>query len=185
MRFAVVAHRATETNIELACAEIPGVRSLLLTPSEAVRVLEPGDVALARLDIRPGLDGVERGYRKLHVLAERGVRVLNPPSALLAAHDKLITASRLRRFALPHPRTRYVPPGGLSGMEPPVVVKPRFGSWGRDVIRCDTRRTLHCELSRLVSRSWFRVHGAIARSWCRRSATTCASSSRRARWSAR
>ena len=43
---------------------------------------------------------------------------------------------------LPHPRT--APPGGAGGVPRklglPLVLKPRFGSWGADVFRCETRR---------------------------------------------
>ena len=43
----------------------------------------------------------------------------------------------------------------------PVVVKPRFGSGGRDVIRCDTGAELEQSLEQLQRRRWFRRHGAI------------------------
>ena len=74
MRFAVVAHRLSETNTALAAA----AGALVLTPRQALAALEPGDVALARLDVRESLDGVEPGIDDVERLAARGVRVLNP-----------------------------------------------------------------------------------------------------------
>ncbi len=69
--------------------------------------------------------------------------MLNPPDALVAMHDKLETALRLRAVNLPHPRTAFLPAGASpSGIELPVVIKPRFGSWGRHVHLCTTKRSL-------------------------------------------
>jgi glutathione synthase/RimK-type ligase-like ATP-grasp enzyme len=41
------------------------------------------------------------------------------------------------------------------------VVKPRFGSWGRDVFRCETQAELSACLRRVCRRSWFRRDGAL------------------------
>ena len=68
----------------------------------------PGDAALGRLDVLPTLDGVDDGLWALGSLAARGVRTLNRASALLVAHDKLLTARFLLRAGLPHPRTRLL-----------------------------------------------------------------------------
>src|SRR5919201_5727079 len=76
MRFAVIARRATATNVCLAAAPWGGVGGSLLPPREASRLLDAGDVALARLGVRRTLDGVERGLDVLPELAERGVLVL-------------------------------------------------------------------------------------------------------------
>jgi [lysine-biosynthesis-protein LysW]--L-2-aminoadipate ligase len=46
--------------------------------------------------------------------------------------------------------------------ELPVVLKPRFGSWGRDVELCRTPDELEEALALARSRPWFREHGAIA-----------------------
>jgi RimK family alpha-L-glutamate ligase len=151
--FALVAHRVSATNRALAAA-VPGRQGAILTPSEALARLEPGDVALGRLDVRPTLDGVERGLWALGALADRGVTVLNPPSALLTAHDKLLTARALGRAGLPHPRTRLVLPGETVEAEPPVVVKPRYGSWGSDVVLCHDQRELEATLEALWDRPW-------------------------------
>ncbi len=83
---------------------------MVIGPDRALDVLEPGDVAIVRLDVLPSLDGVEPGLRQVRVLERRGVRVLNRPAALLAMHDKLRTARALAAAGLPHPRTTYVGP---------------------------------------------------------------------------
>lgn len=164
VRFAVVAHRSTDTNEALAAAAGSlGAAAAVLAPRDALRVLQPGDVALGRLDVREGLDGIESGELELERLAAVGVEVLNPPRALAAAHDKLLTARALRLAGLPHPRTWLIAEGMPSAApELPLVLKPRFGSWGRDVVLCRTREELDEALERASFRSWFREHGALA-----------------------
>jgi [lysine-biosynthesis-protein LysW]--L-2-aminoadipate ligase len=44
----------------------------------------------------------------------------------------------------------------------PVVLKPRFGSWGRDVQRCETREQLDAALEAIARREWFQEHGVLA-----------------------
>jgi RimK family alpha-L-glutamate ligase len=46
-------------------------------------------------------------------------------------------------------------------VEYPVVLKPRFGSWGRDVWLCESRGQLKRCLRRLRDRSWFRRQGIL------------------------
>ena len=163
MRVAVVAHRASQTNVSLAARTWGGLPVELLSPREALLALKPGDLALARLDVREDLVGAEEGLTTLERLADSGVTVLNPPAALLRAHDKLLTARTLRRAGLPHPRTKLVERhADLPDLDFPVVVKPRFGSWGRDVCLCKNQRELERTLGRLSARSWFRSGGAIA-----------------------
>jgi [lysine-biosynthesis-protein LysW]---L-2-aminoadipate ligase len=164
MKFAVVAHRHSATNEALvAAARAWGLDSELLEPHTALTSLEPGDVALARLDVREGLDGIERGTGELERLAAGGVDVRNPPGALIVAHDKLLTARTLRLAGLPHPHTTLLDPALATGVpELPVVLKPRFGSWGRDVERCATAEELDAALVRLQRKPWFLEHGALA-----------------------
>src|SRR5262249_52952518 len=50
----------------------------------------------------------------------------------------------------------------LPGREPPIVLKPRFGSWGQDVIRCDDADAIGLALEELYTRQWFEATGAIA-----------------------
>jgi RimK family alpha-L-glutamate ligase len=164
MQFAVVAHRNSETNVALvSAAERLGLDARLLAPRDALLELGPGDIALARLDVREGLDGIESGTPELERLADAGVEVLNPPRALIAAHDKLLTARALRFAALPHPHTSLIAAGiPSSAPDLPVVLKPRFGSWGRDVILCRTADHLADALENVAFRDWFQEQGVLA-----------------------
>jgi glutathione synthase/RimK-type ligase-like ATP-grasp enzyme len=164
MKFAVVAHRRSATNNALVTAAHSwGLEAELLEPKRALSLLEPGDLALARLDVREGLDGIERGTGELELLAAGGVDVRNPPAALVVAHDKLLTARTLRFAGLPHPHTILISPAVPAVLpELPLVLKPRFGSWGRDVERCSTADELDAALLRLRRKPWFREHGALA-----------------------
>ena len=91
--------------------------------------------------------------------------MLNPPAALLAAHDKLETARTLAAAGLPHPCTVHVTDPVLpAGLDSPAVVKPRFGSWGRDVVLCQTEDELRAHLWSLRRRPWFLRHGALVQS---------------------
>jgi len=159
MRVGIVAHRRTPTNVALAEAR-DGVR--VLAPAEALAELPELDVAIARLDVATGLDGIEVGLWELARLRGAGVRVLNPPGALVAAHDKLATSRVLASTGIPHPRAVHVTsPTAPLPFAPPVVVKPRFGSWGRDVVLCRTADELRSVLELDRNRRWFRAHGAL------------------------
>lgn len=162
--YAIVAAQRTSTNQALETSAGRGERWRLLTPAEALVALRPGDVALGRLDVLETLDGVDDGLWALGELEARGVRVLNGAGALLAMHDKLLTARLLHGADLPHPRTRLhgrSSGSALGDWAGPVVVKPRFGSWGRDVVLCDTSHRLERHLELIRDRPWFRRHGAL------------------------
>jgi glutathione synthase/RimK-type ligase-like ATP-grasp enzyme len=153
MRFAVVAHRETETNVALARAGGGSV----LSPREALLALGPGDVVLGRLDVAESLDGIEPGLDVLDRLEAIGVAVLNRSCALAAAHDKLLSARALRRAALPHPWTRLLGPD----LEFPLVLRPRFGSCTRDATVCPDADALRAAVEAFAFRPWLRAHDAI------------------------
>jgi RimK family alpha-L-glutamate ligase len=151
--FCVVAARSTPTNARLG---------VVLTPGQAATRLRRGDVALGRLDVLPSLDGIEAGWWALETLERRGVVVLNTGPSLARAHDKLATAHALAAAGVPHPRTVHVAPWlPWPELEPPVVLKPRFGSWGRDVVRCDTRTELAYAIEDARRRVWFNSTGGV------------------------
>lgn len=154
----------TRTNYVLAQAwRGLGIDARVLWPEESLGVLGPGDVAITRLDVLPSLDGVEPGFAQVELLEERGVRVLNSPAALLATHDKLLTAARLDAADIPHPRTFHLEAGVAPVDLPfPCVVKPRFGSWGQDVFLCRGPGELAEILSEIHARPWWLHHGALA-----------------------
>lgn len=144
-----------------ACRQA-GANAIHVQPRIVGKRARPGDRVLARLDVLPSLDGVEDGIWELGRLEERGVSLLNSPSALLTAHDKLATAVKLGSAGIPHPRTAHVEDEEPHlDFEYPVVVKPRFGSWGRDVLRCLDRDELRRSIRMLRKRPWFRRQGAL------------------------
>jgi hypothetical protein len=88
--------------------------------------------------------------------------VLNGAAAQVAVHDKLVTARRLGLAGLPHPRTASVRGSRDVSLAPPLLVKPRFGSWGRDVLLCRDQAELERTLAAVRERPWFRRHCAAA-----------------------
>jgi len=139
-----------------------GVDASLLSPY-AAKELSVGDVGLVRLDVLRTLDGVEDGLEVMADLERRGIRIVNPPVSLLATHDKLRTYALLAAAGIPHPRTQHlVEAEKVLRLRPPVVLKPRFGSWGKDVWRCRDRDELRLRAEELVTRGWFRRHGMLA-----------------------
>jgi RimK family alpha-L-glutamate ligase len=135
---------------------------VVLTPARALAQLQTGEVALGRLDVLASLDGIEPGLWALDRLEQRGVMVLNRRASLVAAHDKLATARALAAAGLPHPGTEHAaswldPPA----LDPPLVVKPRFGSWGRDVYRCDDLDAVADALAAIDEAPWYEATGAV------------------------
>lgn len=163
MRLGIVAHRATPTNLALAAEAPPGVEAIVLPPLAALHLLRPGDVALGRLDVRESVDGVEDGLWHLERLACAGVTVFNSSPTLRLAHDKRLTATVLTGAGLPHPRTVSVRDGRYDPPLPfPFVLKPRFGSWGTDVVLCDNEEAWLRAASSLSTRAWYSRCGALA-----------------------
>jgi glutamate carboxypeptidase len=158
-RVAVVGSEANTATVDLVNAcEARGVPAELVGPAE----VRDGDTVLGRLDVLPTLDGIEPGLLQLLLLERRGVRVINGAAMLAQAHDKLLTTRALARASLPHPATTHLRTGRpLPHVTPPVVVKPRFGSWGADVFRCDTWEEIEACLLAVCDRGWFRRHGAL------------------------
>jgi RimK family alpha-L-glutamate ligase len=163
-RSVVIVGRPTETNRALTEAFARhGERSWIESPAAAPSLVK-GDLALARLDVQPTLDGIEPGLWQLWRLERQGVQLLNSPLALFAAHDKLTTALLLGKAGVEQPRTAHVRAVSLPSFPPPYVVKPRFGSWGRDVYLCRDEDELRSRLERLRYRGWFRRQGALVQS---------------------
>jgi len=153
-RFAVIANHATPTNRLLG---------EVLTPAQAVTYLRPGDVALGRIDVHPSLQEIETGLWALDLLERRGVTVLNRSRTLIEAHDKLATAHVLEAAGLPHPRTEHVSRHRVEpALAPPLVLKPRFGSWGRDVMLCGNAAELEAAIATARCRVWFNTSGGVA-----------------------
>jgi [lysine-biosynthesis-protein LysW]---L-2-aminoadipate ligase len=162
MRLAVVTGRSTPTNDALAQRTSPDATWETLSPAQALEELGAGDGALGRLDVLPTLDGMDDGLLALGALVARGVAVLNDPPALLAAHDKLLTARILRRNDIPHPWTTHVRGDHAAPRsDRPLVLKPRFGSWGLEVHRCENTAELEQALAAVRGTPWYERHGAL------------------------
>ena len=100
--------------------------------------------------------------------------MLNGPEELIAAHDKLQTAQRLHRAGVPHPRTIHLMDlDDVAALEVPFVLKPRFGSWGHDVMLCRSGAEVKRAVNTLRERSWFRDQGVLAQELVHRAATMC------------
>jgi [lysine-biosynthesis-protein LysW]--L-2-aminoadipate ligase len=162
MRLGVIAHQRSDANLGLAAARVPGVEVELLRPAQALLRLARGDVAVGRLDVLRSVDGVEPGFWALGELERRGVTVLNTAVALSNCHDKLATARALEAAGLPHPRTALLAHGfPLPDLTTPIVVKPRLGSWGRDVVLCASDGELQAHLAAIRRKLWFVSTGAV------------------------
>jgi RimK family alpha-L-glutamate ligase len=159
--FIVGARSITNERLSAALAAA-GAHTLVGSAEVAESRARRGDLVIGRLDVRPTLDGVQPGLGRLRHLRDRGICVVNDADALVATHDKLATALLLHAAMVPQPRTAHVTDERASpGFEPPYVVKPRFGSWGRDVHRCESRPELRACLRNLSRRSWFGRHEAL------------------------
>lgn len=162
-RLAAIIGSRQQTNLDLVAAwQANGLPAVLVSPHEATMLLGPGDTALVRLDVLPTLDGIQDGLDEIDTLARQGVRVLNDRRAIASSHDKLLTAARLMTARLPHPKTVHLPRETAPlGLRPPFVLKPRFGSWGRDVFLCETEHSFETVLREIRDRPWFLRHGAL------------------------
>jgi [lysine-biosynthesis-protein LysW]---L-2-aminoadipate ligase len=158
----VVGERSTATNERLVHALSERVDARFVQSAELNDYGRRGDAVLGRLDVRRTLDGVEDGLWALRRAERRGMRVLNPAPSLMTCHDKLQTAIKLGTFGVPQPATAHV---GVetsdSPLDFPVVVKPRFGSWGGDVFLCASGSEYQETLTLLHERSWFQRQGAL------------------------
>ena len=163
VKVAIIGSAANEATARLAAAwREEGIDCALLSGADALRTLSPGDVAVTRLDVRPALDGVEDGLLSVLMLERSGVEVFNTVESLLRAHDKLRTARVLEASFVPHPRTKHLTRAGALGrLRFPVVLKPRFGSWGRDIVLCENAGAAAARLAEFESRPWFRRHGVL------------------------
>ncbi len=162
MRVGVIGTSANDGTVSLVERwRALGVDARLVTAAEALATLRRTDLAVARLDIRPSLDGVEPGLLAVLRLERRGIEVVNPASALLAAHDKLRTARLLAAAQLPHPATTHVRSAAQLGPPYPFVLKPRFGSWGAGVALCRDQADVDRYLTGATGTTWFTRHGLL------------------------
>jgi ribosomal protein S6--L-glutamate ligase len=125
-------HEATSIDWRIVQASVPYRSTLDGHQVVIVRTMPPGSLehVVFRMDV-------------LHVLQDRGVRVLNPPRALEVCVDKYLASARLEAAGLPTPPTAICQnaDSAMAAFEElggDVVVKPLFGSEGRGMLRIES-----------------------------------------------
>jgi ribosomal protein S6--L-glutamate ligase len=121
--------RKLSAAVDCHCSEQDALRFLNGYDGILVRTMPPGSLeqVVFRMDL-------------LHVLHDRGIRVLNPPRAVEACVDKYLTSARLARAGIRVPPTIVCQTAdaaleAFAALGLDVVVKPLFGSEGRGMIR--------------------------------------------------
>lgn len=104
--------------------------------------LDSFDFVLVRFIPRGSLEQIIFRMDALHLLEERGVRVINRPRVIELTVDKLYTSGLLEQAGLPTPRTIVCEESNeamqsFAVLGGDVVVKPLFGSMGRGLARVE------------------------------------------------
>lgn len=104
--------------------------------------LDSYEAALVRIIPRGSLEQIIFRMDALHLLEERGVRVLNTAKAIERTVDKYYTSGLLALAGLPTPRTIVCERSDAAleafiTLGSDVVVKPLFGSMGLGLVRVD------------------------------------------------
>jgi RimK family alpha-L-glutamate ligase len=159
-------HDTPATDALVNALATAGTVAARVDPAMAAELARPGDVVVGRVDVLPDVSGIAPGLTELSRAAACGAAVLNPASALVAAHDKLLTAERFAERGVPHPKTVHVDAETIRNLDRfPLVLKPRFGSWGRDVVLVPSHAERDATAKLFARRRWFREHGAIAQEY--------------------
>ncbi len=130
-------HAVTALEYARLCGDIADERLGLLHAGEPLDGL---DAVVVRTMPAGSLEQVVFRMDWLHLLAESGVCVLNPPRSIECAVDKFLTTARLQQRGVPTPptfacETAEAALAAFDALGGDVVVKPLFGSEGRGILR--------------------------------------------------
>ena len=105
---------------------------------------------------------MDDGLWALGALVARGVVVLNDPPALLAAHDKLLTARVLARHGLAHPPTMHVADGStILHLGPAGRREAAFRELGKGRVPVRQPGRARRRARRRERPAWYRRHGVL------------------------
>jgi RimK family alpha-L-glutamate ligase len=133
-------------------ARLGGPRHAAVGLSSEQAPILTADAVLARIIPSGSLEQIIYRVDALHWIEEHGVPVMNSPRAIERSVDKFYTDARLHEAGLPTPETIVCEtvasamdavramlgrknPGGHSGVENAVIIKPIFGSMGHGLVR--------------------------------------------------
>jgi RimK family alpha-L-glutamate ligase len=147
--------RRLADRLEARGHDVVAIPATRLVSDVGAGVFGPDGVAVHELDAllvrglpRGSLEQVIFRMDALHVLADAGVRVVNPPRALERTIDKSWASALLARAGVPTPPTvaceRYeTAMEAFDRLGGDVVVKPLFGAMGSGIVRIEDRDLAH------------------------------------------
>jgi RimK family alpha-L-glutamate ligase len=134
--------------------------------------LDAFDVVLVRFIPRGSLEQIIFRMDALHLLENRGVRVVNRPKAIERTVDKLYTTGLLEQAGLPTPRTVVCETSedalkAFTTLGGDVVVKPLFGAMGLGIVRVEERDVAYRVFKALeLERAVYYLQKTIAHNGC-------------------
>ncbi len=134
--------------------------------------LDAFDLVLVRFIPRGSLEQIIFRLDALHLLEERGLRVINRPAAIERTVDKLYTSGLLEQAGLPTPRTVVCETSAdalkaFAELGGDVVVKPLFGAMGLGIARIEDRDVAYRVFKALeMERAIYYLQETIAHPGC-------------------
>lgn len=134
--------------------------------------LDAFDLVLVRFIPRGSLEQIIFRLDALHLLEERGLRVINRPAAIERTVDKVYTSGLLEQAGLPTPRTVVCETSAdalkaFAELGGDVVVKPLFGAMGLGIARIEDRDVAYRVFKALeMERAIYYLQETIAHPGC-------------------
>ncbi|MDP7080903.1 MAG: RimK family alpha-L-glutamate ligase [Candidatus Undinarchaeales archaeon] len=119
-----------------------------------------------RLDVTPDLGMPYHAFQAIKYIDKAGVPIVNSPASIARAHNKFNTFAALMDGGIRLPRTILAQDvvqaeSILNRSDLPLVIKPVFGSWGRDAFLVNDLEEGHYILENLSERGWFHESGIL------------------------